>query len=136
MKPSLVQGIASTARFEIDRPRTIDFLGESLRIYATPSLVLDVESACRQLLLAHLDPGQDSVGTRVELDHLAATPLGMTVELGVSVIEVKGRAITFAFEGHDGVDTICRGMHRRHVIEIDAARERLAAKAHRGAGSR
>lgn len=136
MKASLAPGIARTVRYQIDRPRTIDFLGEELRIYATPSLVLDVEAACRELLLMHLDPGQDSVGTRIELDHLAATPIGMTVELGVSVIEVKGRAVTFAFEGHDGVDTIGRGRHRRHVIEINAARERLAAKAQRGAEGR
>ena len=131
MKPSLAPGIARTVSYDVDRPRTIDFLGESLRIYATPSLVLDVEAACRELLLMHIDPGQDSVGTRIELDHLAATPLGMRVELGVSVVEVKGRAVTFAFEGHDGVDTICRGSHRRHVIEVGAARERLAAKAKR-----
>lgn len=128
MKATLVPGVARSVAIDIDRARTIGFLGEELRIYATPMLVHDIESACRDLLCAHLDPGQDSVGTRIELDHLAATPLGMRVELDITVAEVKGRAVSFAFEGRDGIDTICRGAHRRHVIDVEATRERLTAK--------
>ena len=56
-------------------------MGEKARVYATPMLVRDIEIACRDLLLEHLDAGEDSVGTRVELDHLAATLMGMKVEL-------------------------------------------------------
>ncbi|MCW5637158.1 MAG: LysR family transcriptional regulator, partial [Rubrivivax sp.] len=77
MKPTLQPGLAAEVSFEVDRARTIDFMGEAARVYATPVLVRDIEVACRDLLLAHLDPGEDSVGTRVEIDHLAATLLGM-----------------------------------------------------------
>ena len=79
MKPTLAAGVTATIRIEVDRDRTIDFMGEKARVYATPMLVRDIEIACRNLLLEHLDAGEDSVGTRVEVDHLAATLLGMAV---------------------------------------------------------
>ena len=103
-------------------------MGEAARVYATPMLVRDVEVACRELLLAHLDPGEDSVGTRVELDHLAPTLLGMQVEITVRVIEVKGRAVTFEVAARDDVDPVCRGKHHRFVVDVKATEQRLAAK--------
>lgn len=129
MKDSLIAGVTTTKKITIDRPRTIDFMGEKGRVYATPMLVLDIEVACRDLLLEHLDAGEDSVGTRVELDHLAATLMGMDVELKITIAEVKGRAVTFEIEGRDSVDTICRGKHHRFVVGVETTVARLAAKA-------
>lgn len=129
MKTSLAAGIAAKRKVVVDRDRTIDFMGEQARVYATPMLVRDIEMTCREMLLEHLDAGEDSVGTRVEIDHLAATLLGMTVEISVSALEVKGRAVTFAVEGHDGIDTICRGKHSRFVVDVNQTKQRLAAKA-------
>jgi predicted thioesterase len=73
MKESLTAGLETTARIDIDAARTIDFMGDDGRVYATPELVRDIEMTCRDLLLEHLDPGEDSVGTRVEIDHVGAT---------------------------------------------------------------
>jgi predicted thioesterase len=129
MKPTLVAGITSTVRHAVDRERTIEFMGEKARVYATPMLVRDIEIACRELLLAHLDPGEDSVGTRVELDHLAPTPLGMNVDIKVTVAEVKGRGVAFEVEGRDDADVICRGVHRRFVVDVKATEARIAGKA-------
>ncbi len=129
MKASLVPGLQATRRIEIDRSRTIDFMGEAARIYATPMLVRDIEMTSRELLLAHLDPGEDSVGTRVELDHLAATLMGMIVEITVRVAEVNGRAVTLEFEARDDVEPIGRGRHNRFVVDIAKTGQRLAAKA-------
>ncbi len=129
MKPTLTAGVTATATIAVDRARTIDFMGEAARVYATPMLVRDIEMTARDLLLAHLDPGEDSVGTRVEVDHLAATLLGQQVTLKVTVAEVKGRAVVLEVEGHDGVDTICRGRHHRFVVDVKATEARLAAKA-------
>ena len=129
MQQSLAPGLGGTTRLTVDRERTIDFMGEKARVYATPMLVRDIEIACRDLLRPHLDAGEDSVGTRIELDHLAPTLLGMGVELTVRVAEVKGRAVTFDVEGRDGVDTICRGRHHRFVVDVAATEARLAAKA-------
>ena len=129
MKTSLAAGVTAVSKLTVDRERTIDFMGEKARVYATPMLVRDIEVACRELLLKHLDPGEDSVGTRIELDHLAATLMGMPVELKVTVADVKGRAISLQFDGRDSVDTICRGKHQRFVVDVKTTEARLAAKA-------
>jgi fluoroacetyl-CoA thioesterase len=129
MKPTLVPGLKATRRFPVDRERTIDFMGEAARVYATPMMVRDIEMSCRELLLAHLDAGEDSVGTRVEIDHLAASLLGMEVEFTVTVAEVKGRAVTFDVAGTDGVDPIARGRHMRFIVDVKQTEARLKAKA-------
>ena len=129
MKASLQQGVNLTRRYQVDRERTIDFMGEKARVYATPMLVRDIEMTCRDLLLLHLDAGEDSVGTRVEVDHLAATLLGMEVKIEAAVIEVKGRLVTFEVSGSDGIDAICKGRHVRFVVNVKKTEERLMAKA-------
>ena len=129
MKPTLRAGLGRQVEIEIDPDRTIDFMGEKARVYATPMLVHDIEIACRELLLEHLDPGEDSVGTRVELDHLAATLMHMKVTLGVRIVEVQGRAVSFEVEGRDSVEPICRGRHQRFIVDLGKTEVRLAAKA-------
>ncbi len=129
MKTTLAAGIAAKRKYRIDRERTIDFMGEQARVYATPMLVRDIEVTCREFLLEHLDAGEDSVGTRVEIDHLAATLLGMEVEISISVAEVKGRLVTLDVNGSDGIDTIVRGKHSRFVVDVKQTEARLAAKA-------
>ena len=129
MKPTLQAGLESTVRFDVDRDRTIDFMGENARVYATPMLVRDIEVACRELLLKHLDAGEDSVGTRVAIDHIGATLLGMPVTLTVRVTSVDGRAVAFEVEGRYGVEPIVRGQHARFVVDVAKTAQRLAAKA-------
>jgi len=129
MKPSLQVGASIQREYPIDRERTIGFMGEAARVYATPMLVRDIEMTCRELLLQHLDEGEDSVGTRVEIDHLAATLLGMKVAIDAKVAAVEGRSVTFEVNGTDGVDTICRCRHQRFVVDVKTTEARLAAKA-------
>ncbi len=129
MKSTLQTGLTSKVSFDIDRDRTIDFMGEAARVYATPMLVRDIEIACRNLLLEHLDAGEDSVGTRVEIDHIGATLLGMRVELTVRVVEINGRAVVFEVEGRDPVEPIVRGRHGRFVVDVAKTAQRLATKA-------
>ena len=129
MKPTLQAGLESTVEFDVSRDRTIDFMGENARVYATPMLVRDIEVACRELLLQHLDDGEDSVGTRVAIDHIGATLLGMPVTLTVRVASVEGRAVAFEIEGRDSVEPIVRGQHARFVVDVAKTAQRLAAKA-------
>ena len=95
MKASLRPGVSRTKRIAIDRDRTIGFMGEEARVYATPRLVSDIEYTCRELILEHADAGEDSVGTEIGIQHLAATLLGSTVEITVSVAAVEGRRVAF-----------------------------------------
>lgn len=129
MKPTLTAGLGWTRRFTVDKARTIDFLGESARVYATPDLVRDIERTCREALLEHIDAGEDSVGARVEIDHLAPTLLDMWVEITATVAEIKGRLVTFEVNARDTVDTIARGRHIRFVSDVAKTIERLTAKA-------
>ena len=129
MKSTLQPGVSSTRRISVDRERTIGFMGEEARVYATPRLVGDIEYTCRDLLLAHLDPGEDSVGVEIALKHLAPSLPGMTVEIGVSVTAVAGRKVSFEVVAHDELDEISRGTHVRFVVEVAKTIERLKAKA-------
>ncbi len=131
MRESLQPGIGRTVRCDIDTGRTIGFMGEACRVYATPMLVQDIEIACRELLLAHLDPGEDSVGTRIEVDHLAPTLLGMWVEITVTVATVQGRAVTFDIAARDAAEDVARGRHARFVVDVAKTAARLQQKAGR-----
>jgi predicted thioesterase len=133
MKTTLSVGLSSTRRIEIDTPRTIDFLGETLRVYATPELVRDFEIACREFLLAHADAGEDSVGTGISISHGGATLRGMHVDITVTVSKIEGRLVSFDLLARDSVEEISRGSHSRFVVEIEKLRAKVAAKAAKAA---
>jgi fluoroacetyl-CoA thioesterase len=128
MKQSLKPGLELKKSVTVDEARCIGFMGKEGMVYATPRMVSDVEYACRDFLLDHLDAGEDSVGAHVSIDHLAATPLGLTVEISAKVVEVDRRKVTFEFTVHDPVEPCGRGKHVRFVVETAKSRERLAAK--------
>ena len=117
MKSTLKVGLASTVRLTVDDSRCIGFMGKEGMVYATPRMVLDVEHACRDLVLEHLDDGEDSVGAHVSIDHLAATPLGLEVTIDVAVVELEKRRVTFEFSVRDTVEQCGRGRHVRFVAD-------------------
>ncbi|OAN46756.1 LysR family transcriptional regulator [Paramagnetospirillum marisnigri] len=129
MKSSLVAGLSHTCRWDVDEGRTISFLGDDVRVYNTPALIYDMEVTCRELLLQHSDEGEDSVGARVEVDHMAPTLMGQWVEITVTVEEVKGPSVTFSFTAKDSLDNIGKGVHKRFVVGLEQTKGRLLAKA-------
>jgi len=131
MKPSLRPGASRVNRITIGRERTIGFMGEEARTYGTPSMILDIEHTCRELILEHADAGEDSVGMEVAVKHLAPTLLGMTVEITVRVVAVDGRKISFEAEVKDQLDKVGAGTHTRFVVDKSKTFERLKAKAAR-----
>jgi fluoroacetyl-CoA thioesterase len=131
MKPSLQPGATRVNRITIGRERTIGFMGEEARTYATPSMILDVEHTCRELIITHAGPGEDSVGVEVSMRHLAPTLLGMTVEIAVRVVAVEGRKVQFEVAVKDELDEIGAGSHTRFVVDKAKTFERLKAKAAR-----
>lgn len=118
----------TTREFVIDRERTIDFMGEEARVYATPMLVRDIEVTCRELLLTQLQPGEDSVGTRIDIEHLAPSLLGAKVTISARAVELKGRSVLFEVTAVDGAETVCRGRHARVVVDVAKTRQRLEQK--------
>lgn len=136
MKGSLRPGVSRVNRIEVDRDRTIGFMGEEGRVYGTPYLVRDIEMTCRQLILDHGDAGEDSVGTDIAIKHLAPTLLGMTVEITATVTAVEGRKVGFEVSAKDDIEQICSGTHGRFVVDVGKTVERLKAKAAKLAGAR
>jgi predicted thioesterase len=136
MKPSLRPGLSRTNRIAVGRERTIGFMGEEARTYATPSMILDIEHTCRELIIEHADAGEDSVGMEIAIKHLAPTLMGMTVEIMVRITSVDGRKVTFEATVKDELDNVGAGNHTRFVVEKAKTLERLKAKAARFAAQK
>jgi len=97
-------------------------------VLATPVMIMMMENAALNAIKPHLDPGQSAVGTRVDVEHLAATPVGRTVTAEAIVTKVDGRRIEFLIEAHDGAEKIGTGTHARMVIDLAKFSERLKVK--------
>ena len=129
MKQVLAAGMTQTKRIVVDKARTIGFMGEALRVYATPAMVLDVENVCKDFLEACLTPEQSSVGARVEIDHLGPTLIGMWVDVTVTGTGVEGRKVHFEVEIRDALDLVGKAKHVRFVVDLAKQKQRLEAKA-------
>jgi fluoroacetyl-CoA thioesterase len=97
-------------------------------VFATPMMVMLMENAALNAIKPYLDATETCVGTRVDVSHLAATPVGMTVTATAVVTAVNGRKIEFRVEASDGIDTIGVATHERVVVERARLAERLKAK--------
>ena len=128
MKDSLQSGLEATRQFEIDTGRTISFMGEDLRVYATPYMVRDIEETSRLLIQEHLDEGEETVGAHVSVDHLGASLLGMTSTVTAKIVDVEGQRVTLEVEVHDGMDLVGKAKHVRFVIDRDRQKARLEKK--------
>ena len=128
MKDSLLTGLTIAKKIEVNRDRTIGFMGDEGRVYSTPSMVEDIEYTCHELIQSHLDEGENTVGTHVSVDHIAATVEGDTVEVSITVIEIDGRAISMEATVTDSLEEVGRGKHSRFVVDVKKTFDRLQAK--------
>lgn len=108
----------------------IDFMGiEEARVLATPHLIWNLEVAARGAIGPYLDEGYDSVGTEVNVKHLAATPLGMSAVFRAEVTMVDGNRVRFRVEAFDEKEKIAEGTHERYVVNMARFATRVQAKA-------
>lgn len=126
---TLHAGSTTERRLTVDKERTISFLGEDLRIYATPRLVDDIEQTCLDYLLTFLDEGENTVGAAVDIRHVGATLLGMSVSIVATVTRIEGRSVTFNVEVRDDVELVATAAHTRVVVNVAKLRSRVQAKA-------
>ncbi|MDE2342945.1 MAG: thioesterase family protein [Betaproteobacteria bacterium] len=103
-------------------------------VLATPVMVLIMENAALNAIKPYLEGDESAVGTRVDVTHLAATPVGMTATAHAEVTRVDGRRIEFRVEATDGLDLIGTAIHERMLIDMVRFNERLQQKADRAAG--
>jgi fluoroacetyl-CoA thioesterase len=137
---SLRVGLRQRTQILVDDGLTVPRVSRSLpvfadmpAVFATAFLVAFVEATCIEMVAPFLPAGHKTVGTHVDLSHLAATPAGMTVVAEVELVAITGRALRFSVECRDEQDVISRGYHERHIIDSARFDQRVSSKAYRGA---
>jgi fluoroacetyl-CoA thioesterase len=107
----------------------ISFLGiEEARVLGTPWLILHLEITARNLAKTYLLDGQDTVGTQVNVKHLAATPMGMQARFLAEVLSLDNRRILFKVEAFDETEKVAEGTHERFIIDVAKFATRVQAK--------
>lgn len=139
MKDTLKPGITHQFSFQIPLGKTVPFLYPEApefqlmpRVLATGFMVGLIEWTCLQAIHPHLDwPLEQTLGTKLDLTHSAATPPGLTVTVRVQLEQVEGRRLVFRVSASDGIDVISEGTHERMVVEAGRFNRKMAEKAKR-----
>jgi len=136
MKSTLKPGLKHTFSYKVPENKTVPhtypesaIIAAMPKVFATGFMIVLMEWTCAELLAPHLDAGEGSLGTHVDVSHLAATPPGMTVTVDAELVAVEGRKLTFKVAAHDGKDLIGEGRHDRVVVLWDRFNAKVAEKA-------
>ena len=123
-------GATREEKLEVTPDVAIHFMGlPNARVLSTPNMILGLERTSRNMLLPLLDPGYDSVGTHVDVHHLAATPLGMSVTFRSEIVSVDDRRVNFKVEAFDEKEKIAEGTHQRFIVHAERFAARVQEKA-------
>ena len=136
MKSSLQPGLTYEFKFKVPENKTVPHLyPESPEFQAMPNVLATgymvglFEWTCIQAINPHIDwPREQTVGIDVKLNHIAATPPGLTVTVKVKLEEVEGRKLVFSIVADDGIDKISEGTHDRFIIDAAKFNAKMAAK--------
>lgn len=125
----LEPGATNTLTIVVDESMTADRFGNTgVHVLATPMLVSYFELAAHQLAMPALAPGQGTVGSHIDIHHLAATPIGMRVTFRATLTERDGRRLLFEVEADDDHERVGKGTHERFVVDMQRFMGRIAAK--------
>jgi len=135
MRPELQAGLRHTQQLRVEPSMTVPALSGVFQraddmppVLATAYMIAFIEWTCLDAVRPLLDAHEKTLGTHVDVSHLAATPVGLTVTAQVELIAVEGRKLRFQVSCHDGVDVIGAGIHERTVIDGTRFLARLAGK--------
>jgi fluoroacetyl-CoA thioesterase len=136
MRPTLKPGLTHRVTYRVAERTTVPqtypefpVIAAMPKVFATGFMIILMECACTELLAEHLDGGEGSVGVHVDVSHIAATPVGMTVTVDAECVQIVDRRVGFRVRAHDGLDLIGECRHDRFVVDWDKFNARLAAKA-------
>jgi len=120
-------GLTGRVEVVVTRDLTVGAVVDGMPfVYGTPMMILAMEIASGEALKGHLPEGWATVGSEVNVRHLAPTPVGRTVVATARVVEIAGRSVLFAVEAHDGVRKIGEGEHRRGAVNLESFAKRAA----------
>jgi predicted thioesterase len=126
---NIVIGTKGEQRVLVTGENAISFLGaEGPRVLATPHMIGLMERTCRDTVLPQLEPGYDTVGTHVNVLHLAAAPIGASVIITAEITAVADRRVEFRVEARDEKEKIGEGTHQRGIINVAKFASRMAQK--------
>jgi fluoroacetyl-CoA thioesterase len=119
-------GMSAERTLVVPAERTVGhFVPHMPMVYATPMMILEMEMASADAISPHLEPGWVTVGTEVDIRHLAATPVGAKVRTTARVIAVERRVIRFEVEAFDEVRRIGEGRHARGLVNVESFTKRF-----------
>ncbi len=124
-------GTKNERRIKVSHNQTTSFLWEGENVFSTPSMISEMEETCRLLLkeqFLRVDSEWDSVGTVVDINHTAATPVGAEIILKAEIIGVDGRRVQFKVSTEDNLEQIGEGKHERFIINIPKFKEKFDLK--------
>jgi predicted thioesterase len=125
----IAPGVKGETRLLVTAERAISFLGdEGARVLSTPHMIGYMEQTCRDTALPLLEAGYDTVGTKVNVAHLAAAPIGACVSFTAEIVAVTDRRIEFRVEAWDEHEKIGEGTHERAIINVAKFAAKLAQK--------
>ncbi|EGO64540.1 thioesterase family protein [Acetonema longum] len=128
VKPLSV-GLRGEAESKVTSELTAERFGNAgAPVYATPMLAALMEQAAIAAVSQALQPGQGTVGTRLDISHLAATPVGMSVRAVATLTEITGKKLVFAVEAYDDLEKVGQGQHERYIIQTEPFFNKIAAK--------
>ena len=136
MKETLRPGLTRTFRCRVPESKTVPRIYPEApdfqmmpAVLATGYMVALCEWAAIELVKPHLDwPREMTLGTHVDLSHMAATPPGLTVEVTATLTAVEGRKLVFSIRARDDAEPIGEGRHERHVIDAQRFADKVAQK--------
>ena len=127
---ALEPGLAATLTLTVGASDTAAaFASGAVDVLATPRLIGLLEEAAAAAVQPALAEGQTTVGTRVDMRHLAATPVGMQVTATAELVEVDGRRLRFRIQAHDRREPVAEGIHERAIVDRARFLERVSQKA-------
>jgi fluoroacetyl-CoA thioesterase len=122
-------GMSAERRLVVAPERTVGhFLAGMPMVYATPMMILEMEMTSGDAINKYLKPGWITVGTEVDIRHLAASPVGATIRTTAKVIAVERRVIRFEVEAFDDQRRIGEGRHARGLVNLESFTKRFGAK--------
>jgi len=126
---TLTPGLVGECTATVDATNVASAVGSGgLEVFSTPAMVALMENAAIRAVQNALPPGQTTVGTRLDVRHLAATPMGLAIRARAELREIDGRKLTFTVEAYDSQEKIGEGTHERVIVDPSRLIARAAAK--------
>ena len=121
-------GLASEETIRVTNEMVVDFMGEKGRVLSTPSMIQLMEQRCRLMIKPYLDSTQESVGTKINVEHLSAVPAGKYVRVRATITQVEERRCVFKVEAFHKQTKVGKGTHERFIVELDKFLRRISTE--------